>query len=149
MTALASQPPSPAKTTAEVIPLENGDRLTQREFMRRYEAMPGIKAELVEGTVFVASPVRFHGHGRPHVLASTWLGTYMSATPGVDAGDNTTVQLDLDNVPQPDLFLRLDEACGGQTRVDADDYVVGAPELVIEIAGPRRQLRLVGAGPAL
>ncbi len=33
-------------------PLENGDRLTAPEFLRRYEAMPHVKkAELIEGIV--------------------------------------------------------------------------------------------------
>jgi len=37
-------------------PLENGERLTRDEFMRRYEAMPDLKnAELIEGVVHVRS----------------------------------------------------------------------------------------------
>ena len=48
-------------------PLENGDRLTQYEFERRYQAMIQIKkAELIEGVVYVASPVRMANHGRPN-----------------------------------------------------------------------------------
>jgi Uma2 family endonuclease len=50
------------------------------------------------------------------------------------AADNSTVRLDLDNEPQPDLLLLIDPAAGGQTRVSEDDYVEGAPELVAEIA---------------
>lgn len=39
--------------------LESGDRLTRAEFERRYEATPEkFKAELIEGIVYVASPVR-------------------------------------------------------------------------------------------
>jgi hypothetical protein len=39
--------------------MENGDRPTRDEFMRRYEAMPDLKkAELIEGVVYVPSPVR-------------------------------------------------------------------------------------------
>ena len=38
--------------------LENGDRLTRAEFERRYEAMPNLKkAELIEGVVYMPSPV--------------------------------------------------------------------------------------------
>jgi hypothetical protein len=38
--------------------LANGDRLTRDEFERRYEAMPKVKkAELIEGTVYMPSPV--------------------------------------------------------------------------------------------
>jgi Uma2 family endonuclease len=58
----------------------------------------------------------------------------MAGTPGVEAGDNGSVRLDLDNEPQPDAFLFVQEQCGGQARISADDYVVGAPELVAEVA---------------
>ncbi len=48
-------------------PLENGDRLTRVEFERRYEAMPNLKkAELIEGEVYMPSPVQQRRHGRPH-----------------------------------------------------------------------------------
>ena len=50
------------------------------------------------------------------------------------AGDNATTRLDLDNELQPDAFLMIDPARGGQARISADDYVEGAPELVAEIA---------------
>lgn len=116
-------------------PLQNGDRLTHAEFERRYEQMPGVKkAELIDGVVFMASPVKHEQHGRPHLIALTWLGVYMSLNPGVDAGDNSTLRLDLDNVPQPDGFLRLLPANGGQTTIDADGYLVGGPELIVEVA---------------
>jgi Uma2 family endonuclease len=62
------------------------------------------------------------------------LGVYEAATPGVEGGDNGTARLDMDNEPQPDAFLFIDPACGGQARISADDYVELAPELVGEIA---------------
>jgi Uma2 family endonuclease len=115
--------------------LENGDHLTAPEFLRRYEAMPHIKkAELIEGIVYMGSPVRYTSHGRPDLLIQGWLGTYEASSPGVEAVTNTTVQLDSENVPQPDALLRLSEKCGGQSRVDEKDYLDGTPELVIEIA---------------
>jgi Uma2 family endonuclease len=49
-------------------------------------------------------------------------------------GDNSTVRLDLDNEPQPDGSLLIDPECGGQTRISADGYIEGAPELVLEVA---------------
>ncbi|AVZ31060.1 hypothetical protein BMF81_03379 [Nodularia spumigena UHCC 0039] len=114
-------------------PLENGDKLTRHEFERRYHAMPNLKkAELIEGVVYVASPVRAKQHGKPHARIMTWLGTYEAATPGVEALDNTTVLLDTDNEPQPDALLRIE--IGGQSRINKDDYVEGAPELIVEIA---------------
>jgi hypothetical protein len=64
-------------------PLENGDRLTRLEFERRYQAMPKVKkAELIEGVVYMASPLRFT-HAQPHGDLMGWLWTYKIATPQV------------------------------------------------------------------
>jgi Uma2 family endonuclease len=116
-------------------PLESGDRLTRAEFERRYACHPDIKkAELIEGVVYVASPVRILKHAQPHGFVLTWLGTYAAQTPGVLLGDNGTIRLDHDNEPQPDAFLAWDAAHGGQSRVDDDDYLEGAPELIVEVA---------------
>jgi Uma2 family endonuclease len=52
----------------------------------------------------------------------------------VEAGDNGSVRLDLDNEPQPDGYLLILPDRGGQTKISDDDYVEGAPELVGEIA---------------
>ncbi len=114
--------------------LESGDRLSRTEFERRYAQSPHLKAELIEGVVYVASPVRAKQHGKPHGFIMTWLGTYMAATPGVDLEDNATVRLDLDNEPQPDALLRIEPEAGGGSRITEDDYIEGAPELVVEIA---------------
>ncbi|WP_439344778.1 Uma2 family endonuclease [Vacuolonema iberomarrocanum] len=115
-----------------VPPLESGDRLTRAEFERRYRVTPEpFKAELIEGVVYVASPVR-NLHGNPHFNLITWLGVYSAATPGVSGADNTTTRLDLDNEPQPDALLRIET--GGTSSISADGYVEGAPELVAEIA---------------
>lgn len=116
---------------AQPLPLEAGDHLTRDEFERRYEACPDLKkAELVEGVVYVPSPVRLDVHGEPHSHLSIWLGLYSVRTPGVGIGDNSTVRLDLDNEPQPDILLRI--AKGGQTHLSGG-YVEGAPELVAEV----------------
>lgn len=115
-------------------PLQSGDRLTRREFERRYEAMPGLKkAELIEGMVFMPSPVSVD-HSEPHAFIVGWLASYSAATPGVKPGDNATVRLDIDNEVQPDALLRLEIELGGTCRIGADRYLEGAPELVIEIA---------------
>ncbi len=118
-----------------VLPLENGDRLTRAEFERRYEAMPRLKkAELIEGVVYMPSPARLESHSVPHFDLITWLGAYRARTPGLLGGDNGTVRLDLDNEPQPDVLLFIDPALGGQASISDDDYLEGAPELVVEIA---------------
>jgi Uma2 family endonuclease len=119
---------------APIPPLENGDRLTRREFERRYEAMPQVKkAELIEGVVYMPSPVHV-AHGEPHIYIATWLVTYRAAAPGVRAGDNVTTRVDADNDVQPDVYLRLESELGGRSSISADDYIEGAPELVVEIA---------------
>lgn len=113
-------------------PLENGDRLTRTEFERRYAAMPKLKkAELIEGVVYVPAALRFRSHAEPHSRIMTWLGVYQAFTPGIEIGDNPTVRLDLDNAPQPDAVLTID---GGQAKISTDDYIEGAPELIVEIA---------------
>jgi Uma2 family endonuclease len=115
--------------------LQSGDRLNRYEFERRYNTMPHVKkAELIEGVVYMAAALRFRSHGQPHGRLITWLGVYESSTAGVELGIEPTVRLDLDNEPQPDAVLLIEEQCGGQARLSEDDYVVGAPELVAEIA---------------
>jgi Uma2 family endonuclease len=135
-TAVTAIPPEgPRPTSAEPL-LEHGYRLSRDEFERRYEQMPHInKAELIEGTVYVPSPVRAENHGEPHGVLGTWLGTYVSETPGIKFYDNSTVRLDLDNEPQPDLVLMKTPAKDGQARISEDDFIEGAPELTIEIVG--------------
>ena len=116
--------------------LEPGDRLSRDEFERRYERMPDLKkAELIEGIVYLPSPVRVKKHAQPHSQLGTWLGVYAAETRGVGCFDNSTVRLDLDNEPQPDLVLMKLPDNGGQARISADDYIEGAPELAVEIVG--------------
>ena len=122
----------PAATTP---PLTNGDRLSSEEFARRYSADPQVrKAELIEGVVYVASPLRFGQHAEPHADLMGWLWLYKTATPGVRLGIEPTVRLDRNNQPQPDGVLLLPAIAGGTAQLTADDYVDGAPDLVVEIA---------------
>jgi Uma2 family endonuclease len=116
-------------------PLEPGDRLTRVEFERRYDAMSDLKkAELIQGIVYMPSPLRFRRHGEPNRHLSAWLGVYQAATPGVRGADNASVRLDMDNEPQPDSLLLIDPKCGGQASISEDDYIEGSPELVAEIS---------------
>src|SRR5207244_12988321 len=78
--------------------LEPGDRLSRDEFERRYERMPHLKkAELIEGIVYMPSPVRARKHSIPQSRVGTWLGVYASETPGTECRDDSTVVLDRDN----------------------------------------------------
>jgi Uma2 family endonuclease len=115
--------------------LENGAHLSASEFLRRYEAMPEVKkAELVNGIVYMGSPVRYDRHGKPDSLIQGWLCNYAVATPGVESSTNTTTRLGMDDVPQPDGLLRITAERLAQTRVDKKGYVQGGPELVVEVA---------------
>lgn len=134
--------PAVKSSAAEIVELCTGDRMTQEEFHRAYEQTPDdFKAELVGGTVYVASPLKLR-HGTDHVLLTTLFGIYTARTPGVEAADNATVLLGAEGEPQPDLFLRITPQSGGQSRTSADGYVVGAPELVAEIALSSRSIDL-------
>jgi Uma2 family endonuclease len=105
--------------------------------------MPNVKkAELIEGIVYMASPLRFEPHAEPHANLIGWLWNYKIATPGVRLGDNPTVRLDLDNEPQPDAVLLIDPRAGGQANFSNDGYIEGAPELVAEIAASSATLDL-------
>jgi Uma2 family endonuclease len=132
---VANSPKSKLQPPQWIPPLTSGDRLTRPEFERRYSAMPKVKkAELVEGIVYMASPLRFEPHAEPHGNLIGWLWTYKIATLGVRMGDNPTVRLDLDNEPQPDAVLLIDPICGGNVRLSEDGYIEGAPELIAEIS---------------
>jgi len=127
----------------QIPPLENGDRLTWPEFAQRYYAMPSHrKAELIDGVVYMASPVRYRHHSNPHLNLATWIGTYKARTNGVGGGDDGTVRLDDDNAPQPDTCLFILPECNGQVRIDDEDYVVGAPEWAGEVAASSVSLDL-------
>ena len=122
---IASEPP----------PLNPGDHLSREEFHRRYAAHPEIKkAELIEGVVYMPSPTRFTKHGEPHGWIIGWLVAYAAATPAVRLGNNVNVRLDLENEVQPDAFLVIEPARGGKVEIAPDDYLEGAPELIVEIA---------------
>ena len=78
------------------------------------------------------SPVSW-SHSSPDDLISTWAGLYAWLTPGVEGGNNPTIQLGNNNVPQPDKILRISHECGGATTLQ-DDLVQGPPELAIEVS---------------
>lgn len=113
--------------------LHSGDVMSRDEFLRRWEAMPDTKfAELIGGVVQMASPVGFD-HGTTDFRMGALLGTYVAETEGVDGGSNTTWMM-LQDAPQPDCHLRIEEACGGHSRV-VENYLHGAPEFAVEISG--------------
>jgi hypothetical protein len=77
-----------------------------KEFLRRWEELPELKnAELVDGVVYVPSPVS-RQHGSLDTLMIWWLAQYAQATPGCEAGNNST-WLILGSAAQPDTYLRI------------------------------------------
>jgi Uma2 family endonuclease len=123
--------------------LENGDRLSRHEFERRYNARSHFKkTERIEGVVYVAAALRFKSHAEPHGNLIGWLWNYRIATQGVELGDNPTIRLDIDNDPQPDAVLLIEENSGGQSHLSDDDYIEGAPELIVEIAASSASIDL-------
>ena len=122
--------------------LNSGDCLTQKEFHAIYSKMPKhVRAELIGGIVYVASPMK-----RRHGMNQTALGgvilAYEAATPGTESGTSVTVILDQENEQQPDICLRILPEFGGRTQTTDDDYIAGAPEFVCEISDSTRSLDL-------
>jgi len=127
--------PVPVVAPVSIPRLHNGDRLTRVEFERRYLAMPEVKkAQLIEGIVYMPSPVRYTLHAKPHAIVVGWMTYYISKTPQIEIGDNGTSRLDEDNEPQPDVMLLLPKKVGGTAWIDDDGYVSGAPDLVCEVS---------------
>ena len=125
-------------------PLENGDHLDQETFHERYEDMPSdVRAELIGGIVYMASPVG-QVHSREHLILSTWAGIYDASTDGVEALLTPTVILADDCEPQPDVAIRL---LHGKTKTvirgkKRTEYIAGPPELVIEAASSSESIDL-------
>jgi Uma2 family endonuclease len=114
--------------------LRPGERLTQPEFHRRYEAYPeDVKFELIGAVVHMPSPVRLP-HGRNDLLVSFVLTSYMFATPGTQVLANATTILGAAAEPQPDLCLRILAEFGGRTHEDAEQYLHEGPELVVQVS---------------
>jgi len=128
---------------AKLPPLESGDHLSRDEFERRFDATSDLKrAELLEGVVFVPPPLGFRSHGSPDAAVHTWLGVYRSRTLGTRCAANCSVRLDLENMPQPDALLMIQPECGGQALISKDDYVTGAPELIVEVSSSTASIDL-------
>jgi Uma2 family endonuclease len=129
--------PSPAQP-----PLEAGDRLDQKTFHERYLRLPKHKkAELIGGVVHMPSPLK-PNHGSRQIKLMSWLSIYEDATPGVESFDNTTAILGEQNEPQPDGYLIISPDAGGRMRYNEDEYLVGAPEFVVEIASSTESIDL-------
>jgi hypothetical protein len=126
-------------------PLVEGQWLDQPTFHARYEAMPpGTRAELIDGVVYMPSPVG-PDHGIAHVPVIVWLDYYAEQTTGLQVMDNATAVLGRKSEPQPDALLRILPEFGGRTRIEKK-MPAGPPELVAEVS---HATRYVDLGPKL
>lgn len=123
-------------------PLVAGERLDRATFHERYEAMPpNVRAELIDGVVYMASPQGYE-HGTFDDLIAGWIVAYRLGTPGLgSAGNATTFLTGGDDEVQPDRQLRIPEERGGATRI-VRGFVSGPPEFVIEVAKSSRKYDL-------
>lgn len=122
--------------------LRSGDCMLREEFHRLYTQMPDdYRAELMGGIVFEPSPVSY-AHGEHHSQLNHLLRMYSIGTPHVGLTDNASVFLSDEDELQPDLTLRLSEKFGGKSVLNKKGFIVGAPELVAEIAYSSRAIDL-------
>ena len=142
MTAVECKPSLTGRALDRLRPLENGECMHSREFLRRYDRMPQVKkAELIGGVVYLGSSVTVH-HGKRAAIIVACLGAYASRHSETEVLPNTTVILDAENTVQPDALLRRLPEQGGLTRVNEDGYLTGPPELIVEVAASSASIDL-------
>lgn len=112
------------------LPFENGDVMGRDEFHRLYDACEGLeRVELIEGVVYLPSPIRALGNAEEQALVLEWLGRYRGSRRDLKAHGPATILLDDENEPEPDAVLyHVDSG------TFSDGYLARAPELVVEIA---------------
>ena len=115
-------------------PLQSGDRLGIDDYLERYEAMPpDVRAELISGVVYLASPVHDR-HASFHAWLMMWLGLYASETPCCEPKGAPTLVLGNDEAPEPDAALRLSAKGGRRSKIVREKILSGPVELVAEVA---------------
>ena len=133
--------PLPATPATPLPPLVPGQRLDRATFHERYAAMPPrTRAELIGGIVNMPSPMSLD-HGDENGPVFIWLDYYGEYTPGVRPNLGSSLLLDNLGEPQADCSLRILPEHGGQVRHEGG-YIVGAPELIVEIARSSRRIDL-------
>jgi len=112
------------------LPFENGDVMRREEFHRLYSECEGLeRVELIEGVVYLPSPIRSEGHGDEQMLVLDWLSAYRGLRTDIKVSPPVSVLLDDDNEPEPDaLMYRRDDTAM------VDGYLAKGPELIVEIA---------------
>lgn len=112
------------------LPFENGDVMSREQFHRLYSACEGLeRVELIEGVVYLPSPIRVKGHAEEQMLVLEWLAAYAAGKPSLRVSPPGSVFLDDDNEPEPDAMLYRETPDSYR-----DGYLAKAPELIVEIA---------------
>jgi Uma2 family endonuclease len=142
MASVAEKLKSAGRSEKQFPLLQSGYHLSADEFHARYKQMPeNVRAELIEGIVYMASPL-YSPHGDSHFLLTNILGIYEEDTPGIIGSIATSVRLDGKNEFQPDIHLRIDPKCGGRTKNPDKKLVLGGPEFVTEISNTTLEMDL-------
>ena len=118
--------------TKRPLTLQAGDRLTRAEFERRYKALPKIKkAELIEESSSCRHQFIFKLIANR--IVTSLLGWVFIKPPPLIYKQATTPRCAWtpENEVQPDAALFIK---GGKCKISDDDYLGGAPELIVEIA---------------
>ena len=122
-----------------------GDHMPLEEFLDRWNQMPDLKrAELIEGTVYMPSPVSLR-HMQWDNCIQALCGIYRLRTRGTQAGTNGTWLMNNSSAPQPDCSISILPEFGGRSTVKGG-LALGAPEFVAEICHSSRAYDL---GPKL
>jgi Uma2 family endonuclease len=143
MSAIHHQPAVERRT--KPLPLRDGMRMKQPEFHRLYGECPNdVKFELIGGIVYMAAARLRRSHSAYDGELGFLLERYRRTTPGTEVLHNATTILGDESEPQPDLGMRILPEYGGQSTNTDDDYVDGAPELLVEVSitTQRMDLRL-------
>ena len=114
--------------------LRHDDRMSRREFERRWALSPTIKlAELIDGVVRVPGPRPHTQHGGPAFDLIAILGMYAGSTAHVHGGAHPSLRLDHRNEPQPAAVLMVDRIAGVTAPIDEEGFINGPPELVADV----------------
>jgi Uma2 family endonuclease len=81
-------------------------------------------------------------HSKAQQLVVRWLDEYAEATPGTEALLNNTQILGPDSEPEPDACLFIAPEYGGQVSLGAEEYLYGAPELIVEVSAATESIDL-------
>ena len=112
--------------------------LTAEDFLEWLE--PGTCADLIDGEIFVHSPVSIR-HARLLNFLDRLLGTYVDRHRlGELFREEVAVRLSSRNVFQPDLAFYRTE----RRSVIRHSHIDGAPDLVVEVLSPRTADRDIG-----